>query len=291
MMRLSAPVGPGQPNRRADVQAVQTLLNGVVAQLAPFLPLAVDGHFDLATELMLRAFQKRFVKASEADGVVTATGATWRMLNAHAAPPPPKHGAKTLGPADFVAAARKLECEVAAIRAVAETETKRRAFDAKGKATVLFERHKFSRFTGGRYDLTNPDLSNATPGGYGAAGRQYDRFEQAALLDDKAAKMSASWGMFQIMGFNYRAAGYRSIDEFVAAMNRSPHDQLNAFVRFVRSDPVLVRALQQKDWAVFAARYNGPEYEKNSYDLNIKAAYVRLASDQPPPPPQKRLGS
>jgi hypothetical protein len=288
MTRLAATVGPGQANKHSDVLTVQALLNSQIARLKPFLPLVEDGRFDPSMEDLIREFQRRVVKVREPDGIIRPIGPTWVALNAH----PPSGGQKKPGSGnlreeDFLAAARKLDCEVAAIKAVAETEAKRKAFVAPHKPTLLFEHRKFQKFTGGRFDLTNPDISNSEKGGYGTAS-QHQRFEEAAKLDERAAKLSASWGMFQIMGFNFKAAGYRSVDDFVAAMSDSPREQLRAFVSFVLHDKVLANALRQKDWQNFAARYNGPDYQSNSYDVIIQAAYERLAQGGglPPPPPK-----
>lgn len=283
MIRLSAAVGPGRPNRKADVKAVQALLNRNIAKLHPFLPLVEDGVFDPAMQDMLMEYQRRILRQAHPDAVVEPKGGTWQALNTMPMFKPSASIHDPLSTDDFMAAAHQLHCEVAVIRAVAETETSRKPFDAQGQPTMLFERHKFHALTGGRFDLTNPDLSNPTPGGYGTGGSQFYRFQEAAKLDDKAAKMAASWGMFQIMGFNYKAAGYGSIDAFVLAMRKSPREHLKAFVRFIQHDSALLRALQQKDWGTFAARYNGPEYAKNNYDERMKAAYERLLQDEPAP--------
>lgn len=294
MTRLAAAVGPGQPNKHADVLAVQSLLNAQISRLKPYLPLVLDGRFDPSTEDLLREYQRRVVKSKVADAIVRPSGPTWVALSTRPGTIAGKRsGTGKLREDDFLAAARSLDCEVAAIKAVAEAESKRKAFSAPNTPTLLFEHRKFQKFTGGRFDITNPDISNAERGGYGT-GSQAARFEEAAQLDEQAAKLSASWGMFQIMGFNFKAAGYGSVDDFVAAMGESPREQLRAFVNFVLADKVLAAALQQKDWAGFAARYNGPDYKSNNYDVNIQAAYERLlaGSGQPIPPPTfpKRTG-
>jgi len=61
------------------------------------------------------------------------------------------------------------------------------------RAKILFERHKFSRATSGRFDETHPGISNPVQGGYGAGGaHQYDRLAEAILLDREAALEGAS---------------------------------------------------------------------------------------------------
>lgn len=180
--------------------------------------------------------------------------------------------------ADYAEAARLLGCDAAAIRAVAEVESAGSAFYADGYPVILFERHIFSRLTGGRFDSSHPTISNPKPGGYGRAGaNQRRRFSAAFNLDADAAMQATSWGRFQILGINYRRAGFKSVGEFVDAMKRSEREQLLAFVRFILSSPTLTTALRKHDWAAFAREYNGPAYKKNRYDIKLADAYQRFA--------------
>jgi peptidoglycan hydrolase-like protein with peptidoglycan-binding domain len=113
-----------------------------------------------------------------------------------------------------------------------------------GGPTLLFERHVFSKETGGKYDAKHPELSNRTPGEYGRFADQYGRLERAAALDRTAAYRSCSWGMFQIMGYHHARCGHGTVDAFVAAMQSSVSEHLTAFTRFIASDASLLRALR-----------------------------------------------
>ncbi|MCE3261825.1 MAG: hypothetical protein K0R43_904 [Pseudoduganella sp.] len=175
-------------------------------------------------------------------------------------------------------AAKKLKVEVAAIKAVAEVETKGSGFLADGRPTILFERHYFRRFTDGAFDGTNPDISNKNAGGYGAAGdNQYAKLDQAYALNPDAALKSASWGRFQIMGANYTQAGYGSVSDFVNSQLDSADKHLEAFTAFISKDKALLDALRDKDWTKFARGYNGKDYWKNDYDSKMKAAYEKFS--------------
>ncbi|MGS1802636.1 N-acetylmuramidase domain-containing protein, partial [Klebsiella pneumoniae] len=74
---------------------------------------------------------------------------------------------------DYEEAAKELECEVAAIKAVAKTETGSYGSYFKFEdnddyvPAILFERHHFHKYTNGRYDQFE-DISNPVAGGYGA---------------------------------------------------------------------------------------------------------------------------
>lgn len=188
---------------------------------------------------------------------------------------------RDLAAADYEDAARILGAEVAAIQAVAEVETVGAAFDDTGRPTILFERHIFHRETAGRYSTRHPDLSNPVPGGYGRYSEQYVRLERAFRLDASAALKSASWGRFQIMGFNHARAGFSTVQRFVRAMAASERAHLLAFVAFVQSDPKALVAIRDKDWAEFAVRYNGKDYRKNSYDTKLEAAYQKFLRSAP----------
>lgn len=173
---------------------------------------------------------------------------------------------------DFEKAAQILDCEVAAVKAVDQIESRGAGFYPDGECVILFERHVFSRLTAGIFDRTNPDLSNKTPGGYGPSSAQPGRLEKAETLNRPAALSSCSWGRFQIMGFNYKLAGFSNVDEMVEAMRRGEPEQLAAFVRFLQSTRLDV-PLRAKNWAGFAKGYNGGGYAKNAYDVKLKAAY------------------
>jgi hypothetical protein len=111
---------------------------------------------------------------------------------------------------DYAAAAELLGCEIAAIKAVAEVESHGEGFYPDGFPTILFERHKFHKFTNGRFDQSHPEISNSLAGGYGPGGQNQQRkFKLAFTLDPIAAMKSCSWGKFQIMGFNFAACGIR----------------------------------------------------------------------------------
>ena len=75
------------------------------------------------------------------------------------------------------------------------------------RPAILFERHIFHKQTAGRFGAAYPAISSPAAGGYLGSVKEYDRLAQAAALDPHAALMSASWGIGQVMGFNFAAAG------------------------------------------------------------------------------------
>lgn len=186
---------------------------------------------------------------------------------------------KSLSRSDLDKAARRLSCEIPTIVAVSTVESPVGGFLPDGRPTILFEAHIFSRYTGHKYDSEYPNISSPRWNRklYGAAGaHQHDRLDIAAKLNRTAALNSASWGRFQVMGFNWQLCGYNSLQGFINAMYRSEGDHLQAFCSYVISRG-LDDELRRKDWAAFAFGYNGPGYAANHYDTKLAAAYKQAA--------------
>ncbi|MBH9739520.1 N-acetylmuramidase family protein [Vibrio navarrensis] len=106
---------------------------------------------------------------------------------------------------------------------------------------------------------------------------EYARLNKVIDLNPNAAIQSASWGRFQIMGFNFKLAGYSTAEAFVEGMFKSERSQLNAFLTFVEKSG-LVEHIRDKNWAAFARGYNGSQYQQNQYDLKLEKAYKKYAS-------------
>lgn len=134
----------------------------------------------------------------------------------------------------------------------------------------------YHRLTGGQFD--DGDISDPSPGGYGPNGaHQYDRLAEAITKNREAALQSVSWGIGQIMGENYRAAGFRNVEDMVAAMSDSEDQQLTAMANFLTSTG-LQSPLQSHDWTSFARGYNGVNYAINRYDVRLAGEYQKYSS-------------
>lgn len=179
-------------------------------------------------------------------------------------------------PADIAAAAASIGCSEAAIHAVLVVETGGAGgflSDGSGRPRILFEAHVFHRETEGRFTADYPDISSPTWNRalyVGGAG-EYARLARAQNLDRDAALRSASWGMFQIMGFNHELAGFPTIEGFVQAMYAGEPQHLAAFLKICEAFGCADELIRE-DWAGFARIYNGPGYAANRYDLKLAAA-------------------
>jgi hypothetical protein len=168
------------------------------------------------------------------------------------------------------------------IWAVTSVETAGCGFLPDRRPKILFERHIFHRLTNGRFDGDDPDISQPTAGGYGPGGaHQYERLAAAIQLDRNAALQSASWGMGQIMGENFKAAGFANVEEMVAAMVPTEDGQLLAVAKFMLANG-MGEPLRNHDWAGFARRYNGSNFAVNDYDGKLHQFYQRYADGELP---------
>ncbi|WP_298118145.1 N-acetylmuramidase family protein [Flavobacterium sp.] len=175
----------------------------------------------------------------------------------------------------FKKAAAKIGCEVRAVKAVDKVESKGSGFLSTGEVKILFEPHIFWKEL--RKVGVNPIVSDicypkqgTKP--YGKESQQHARLQKAVVINRNAALMSASWGRFQIMGFNFKLCGCKTLQEFINKMNESEESQLDLFVNYIINS-YLDDELIEKDWKSFAFQYNGPLYYKNNYDGKLNTAY------------------
>lgn len=186
--------------------------------------------------------------------------------------------------AQFKASAFALGCSSRAVKAVAKVEGGGMGIQ-DNRPIILFEPHVFWMELKRRglkpvvSDLCYP-IWRTKPYPKSQAA-QWARMERAIKINRPAALASASWGMFQIMGFNYAKCGYKTIQEFVNAMYESEDKQLEIFCHYIikvglddelrafDNPKILSLAARQ-----FAAGYNGKYYFKNNYHIKLKTAYL-----------------
>lgn len=185
----------------------------------------------------------------------------------------------------YKASASELNVDVAAVKAVADVESGGEGFFSVGVPKILFEPHVFWKelrrvgIDPHQHVLGNDDILYPIQGTkpYGKFSQQHSRLERAAKIHREAALKSASWGKFQIMGYNYQLAGYTTLQDFINAMYKSEDEHLKAFVSYIKSR-FLDDELKAKDWKAFARQYNGSFYWKNKYDTKLAAAYKKYSA-------------
>jgi hypothetical protein len=183
---------------------------------------------------------------------------------------------------DISKAAASIGVEYCAVQAVLKVESDGHGFLMDGRPKILFEGHVFFRELSKRninpkpYAIQHPGIvyPSWTKVHYRGGAGEWERLETAISINRHAALCSASWGLFQIMGFNYALAGFGSVEEFVDAQKESEAKQLESFCAFMRSEG-LILFLAAKDWAGFAMRYNGKDYARNQYDVKLRREYEK----------------
>ncbi len=234
----------------------------------------IDHDFGEATLAAVIAFQQK--NGLIPDGIVGER--TWASLIKS-----PSRGV-SLTPQDFSLVANQLGVDLAAVYAVTSVESAGRGFLPSGHPVILFERHHFYKnCTTEKYALAKkyPNLCNQNAGGYVGGEGEVKRYQQALKIDRNAANLATSWGLFQIMGFNFKAAGFDNVGDFVSAMFVSEGEQLKAFASFVINNKSMHKALKTQDWTAFAQAYNGPKYSQNKYDFKLKTAYAHFKTLYP----------
>jgi len=272
-------------NSRGDaVELLQELLNEYGH------PLVVNGIFDEATEQAVRSFQAD--NDLVADGIVYTK--TWTKLINGTPVDLSKMEDKYLKEADLNRLAEALALDVATIKAVNEVESRGRGFNADGNPKILFEGHVFwkelekrgidpAAYVSGNEDVLYKKWTKAY---YKGGIAEYERLNKAINVVPNNSKVadaayaSASWGLFQIMGYHYEALGYGSVTGFVGDMQLGERQQLEAFGKFLQANN-LISYLRNRQWAEFAKRYNGSDYAANQYDIKLKEAYQKYAAMQP----------
>lgn len=205
----------------------------------------------------------------------------------------------------IISIANSLGVKESYIRAIAEVESNGTSFLPDGRMKILFERHKFYKYLSEamgssqaarasvasnlgvpsisgvgtltyalsrRYsDIFNPLRAPSYAGG----AAEWERLNKAMALWVDAAFMSASYGGYQIMGFNHKYCGYATAQDMAIDFACSENNQFIAVGKFIKANPSMHAALKAGNWAGFAAAYNGSSYKDYSYDTKLKAAEAK----------------
>lgn len=147
-----------------------------------------------------------------------------------------------------------------------------------GAVVIRFEPHVFHRRTNPPATVLLPGMSAPT----GAEGRsrrggqaaEWAAFQEAWAINPEAAAASTSYGVGQVMGFNFDVGGYASAVDMYKDMIANPLAQYNVFVNFIRNKPRVYAALAAGDYPAFVRWYNGEPLGSAKND-----AYVRRMLD------------
>lgn len=198
-----------------------------------------------------------------------------------------KGAAKRLDDLDLPRLGAKIGVGEDEIHAFLDVETSGHGFDAQDRPIILFEPHVFFRNLSGakRAQAVGAGLAYPRWGEKPYPRDSYPRLKAACAIDETAALRSASWGLGQVLGENFKAAGFLTVQAMVEAMMEDEALQLGAAVNFIAANR-LDDKLRNHDWASFAKGYNGASYRKNAYDTRLADAFRKWSRIKDTPWPQ-----
>lgn len=284
---ITQPVGEGGKNIAADVALIQQLFNKNKGK-----SFAVNGAYDAALKTAILELQTQN-GATKPDGRIDPGGKTWGWLNTSGTTTAPAN--TTTQPAadmtgEYAKIAAEFGVEQAVVYAIQKIESGGNGYFPDGRAKILFEGHVFwsqlvkagkdpNKYVAGNENILFPKWDKTK---YKGGVAEYDRLAQAQKIDHIAALKSASWGEFQIMGFNHKTVGYPDVESFVEAMKVPGTNNIKALMQFCKNNNLLRHVNSaSKDWASFAKGYNGPGYAANKYDTKLAAAYETFKKQYP----------
>lgn len=105
---------------------------------------------------------------------------------------------------------------------------------------------------------------------HGNQVKEWKVLEYARTWHDTSALYSISMGAPQIMGFNHKVIGYKSVQDMFQKFCESVQYQIRGMFDFFHSS--MIKALQKRDFVQFAKYYNGPG-QKLKYGEWIQSHY------------------
>lgn len=233
--------------------------------------LSLDGNFGASTERAVKEFQEN--NNLKVDGVVGEK--TWKLL----IPERPK-----ISDEDWERISKELGVEEAILKAIYEVETSGKSYLGEGYPALLFEAHVFYRElkAEGRdvesLKVSYPNIISKSwnkslyKGGIG----EVSRINEAYLISPSSALRSASFGAFQVCGFN---CGKMGPYEFYRRIWTSETGQLEILSEFLKNSGI-VPYMKALNFEEIARRYNGPGYATQGYHTKLENSYKKYKYDK-----------
>lgn len=172
--------------------------------------------------------------------------------------------------------AKENDIDVNKLKVILIVESRGKSLDSENHPTIRFECNKFNDYLGSLKVKCTIEEGKS----FSVIKDETDKgaFFRALEIDREKAILSSSFGIAQIMGFNYKIVGYTSVDEFYNAMFKE-EEQISAFLKFLKSKNNIMRELKSEntDWKIIARNYNGPNYAENKYDLKLRQEYLKYS--------------
>lgn len=255
-----------------EVKCLQRALNEKAC-----LSISTDGVFGNGTKNAMMAWQKQ--NKFDTDGIYDSDKYTALadLINT-----------KYIRFSELDKYAKAIGIDSAILKAITEVECKGNGFFTDGSCTILFERHiffnqvtqKFGSEQAQQWSIKYPNICFETrsQSAYFGGKREWERVNLAKNLDPECALLSTSFGMFQIMGFNYKICGYSNVGEYVSDMIKSEKYQVGAVSMYIKNyaNGKLYKAVTSLDFNEIARLFNGNDYAVNNYNGKLKDAYKKF---------------
>lgn len=144
---------------------------------------------------------------------------------------------------------------LAKLLAIIEVESSGSGFGKDGRLLLQFEPNVFSRRSGVPLDKLNKWTWDENK--VDVQSKEWLAFEDASKLNPTIAMESTSWGLPQIMGFNFKLAGYQDVKSMVESFKVSEYNQIKGLLNFVSSNKALYNAIITGDYEKTSEIYNG----------------------------------
>lgn len=183
---------------------------------------------------------------------------------------------------DYMRVAESLRIPSYLLRAVTEVESSGGGFTHTGRLKILFEGQWFyyhlrqHGINAAQYARSNPSICYPKwdRSKYIGGDAEHGRLDEAATIHSESAYRSASYGLFQIMGFHYAKLGYPTAESFYQSSCQSERQQLSDAAKLMEANGWAAK-LRAGDIAGFCYSYNGEGYKSHNYDGRIIAASAK----------------
>lgn len=151
------------------------------------------------------------------------------------------------------------------LAAILMKESNQQGYDKNGKLKKRLEKHILSGFRDVKLGIKklNPHLP----------GLKAEWIQSHTM--DEIVKISTSYGIAQIMGWQYPLLNYDIVDDMIDAWQDSEEIQIRDFCLFcVRyNNGKFLEALKKLNFQSIAKQYNGNGFAKNNYDKDLIRYY------------------
>jgi hypothetical protein len=149
---------------------------------------------------------------------------------------------------------------LARLLAIIEVESSGSGFGKDGRLLLQFEPNVFSRRSGVPLDKLNKWTWDENK--VDVQSKEWLAFEDASKLNPIIAMESTSWGLPQIMGFNFKLAGYQDVKSMVESFKVSEYNQIKGLLNFINSNRALYNAIITGDYEKTSEIYNGRHHRE-----------------------------